>query len=74
MGLVPPDSGEKSKSKEPATPNCPTCGKPVRRPQEEAPFCSRRCRLIDLGEWFSGRYRIPGEDSVSPGDADDVSP
>ncbi|MGH6635408.1 MAG: DNA gyrase inhibitor YacG [Gammaproteobacteria bacterium] len=58
-----------------ATPSCPTCGKPVTGPQqEEAPFCSKRCRLIDLGEWFAGRYRIPSEDSTSPGDADDMSP
>jgi endogenous inhibitor of DNA gyrase (YacG/DUF329 family) len=25
------------------------------------PFCSERCRLIDLGAWASGDYRIPGE-------------
>ena len=25
------------------------------------PFCSERCRLIDLGLWASGEYRIPGE-------------
>ncbi|MGH8580615.1 MAG: DNA gyrase inhibitor YacG [Gammaproteobacteria bacterium] len=75
MGFVSPiDSGEKSKSRGYGTPNCPTCGKPVGGAQEEAPFCSRRCRLIDLGEWFAGRYRIPSEDSACPGDADDGSP
>ena len=26
------------------------------------PFCSERCRLIDLGAWFKGRYRVPGEE------------
>lgn len=25
------------------------------------PFCSERCRLIDLGVWASGDYRVPGE-------------
>jgi len=25
------------------------------------PFCSPRCRLIDLGNWLGGRYRIAGE-------------
>ncbi len=25
------------------------------------PFCSSRCRLIDLGRWIDGEYRIPGE-------------
>ena len=43
---------------------CPTCGKPVR--WEEAsrwrPFCSERCRLIDLGAWFSEERGIPAED------------
>jgi len=24
------------------------------------PFCSRRCRLVDLGLWLNGHYRIPG--------------
>ncbi|MGH8625841.1 MAG: DNA gyrase inhibitor YacG [Gammaproteobacteria bacterium] len=73
--IVPPiDSTEKPKIRGVATPCCPTCGKPVTSRQEEAPFCSRRCRLIDLGEWFAGRYRIPSEDSATPRDADDVPP
>ena len=25
------------------------------------PFCSQRCKLADLGQWFSGAYAIPGE-------------
>jgi endogenous inhibitor of DNA gyrase (YacG/DUF329 family) len=25
------------------------------------PFCSGRCRLLDLGSWFDGQYRVPGE-------------
>jgi len=43
---------------------CPTCGKPV--PWTEAsrwrPFCSERCRLIDLGEWVDETRRIPAEE------------
>jgi endogenous inhibitor of DNA gyrase (YacG/DUF329 family) len=35
----------------------------------DRPFCSERCRLIDLGAWASERYRIPGE-AVAP-EADD---
>ncbi|HIE55890.1 MAG TPA: DNA gyrase inhibitor YacG [Chromatiaceae bacterium] len=33
---------------------CPTCGKPVKWGEESPsrPFCSERCRLIDLGEWL----------------------
>jgi endogenous inhibitor of DNA gyrase (YacG/DUF329 family) len=29
------------------------------------PFCSERCKLVDLGNWLGGRYRIPAE-SVEP--------
>jgi uncharacterized protein len=25
------------------------------------PFCSERCKLMDLGQWFAGRYAIPAE-------------
>ncbi|HXZ32973.1 MAG TPA: DNA gyrase inhibitor YacG [Terriglobales bacterium] len=38
--------------------DCPTCKKPVRRRDPEFPFCSERCRLIDLGKWASGKYVI----------------
>jgi endogenous inhibitor of DNA gyrase (YacG/DUF329 family) len=42
---------------------CPTCGRPVewssRSPYR--PFCSKRCRLIDLGEWIEEERRIPGQ-------------
>lgn len=37
---------------------CPTCGMLVRREDEDFPFCSDRCRKIDLGKWASGAYRI----------------
>lgn len=42
---------------------CPTCGKDaVWGPKNKwRPFCSERCRLIDLGEWLSEDKRIPGE-------------
>jgi uncharacterized protein len=38
--------------------HCPTCKKTVRRQEPEFPFCSERCRLIDLGKWASGAYVI----------------
>ena len=38
--------------------HCPTCKKPVRSQDPEFPFCSERCRLIDLGKWASGVYVI----------------
>jgi uncharacterized protein len=37
---------------------CPICKKPVKAGNEEFPFCSPRCRLIDLGKWASGAYVI----------------
>lgn len=37
---------------------CPTCKSIVLRSDEHFPFCSDRCRLIDLGKWASGGYRI----------------
>ncbi|WP_419804105.1 DNA gyrase inhibitor YacG [Terriglobus sp.] len=38
--------------------SCPTCRKPVATGSEDFPFCSDRCRLLDLGKWASGEYRI----------------
>jgi endogenous inhibitor of DNA gyrase (YacG/DUF329 family) len=37
---------------------CPTCNKIVVRAEPEFPFCSERCRTIDLGKWASGGYVI----------------
>jgi hypothetical protein len=37
---------------------CPTCRTLVLRTNEDFPFCSDRCRLIDLGKWASGGYVI----------------
>ena len=37
---------------------CPTCRKLVTKEDEYFPFCSDRCRVIDLGKWASGEYRI----------------
>jgi uncharacterized protein len=37
---------------------CPTCGTLVTAKDENFPFCSDRCRTIDLGKWASGGYRI----------------
>lgn len=44
--------------------NYPHCGKPVPWTAEShwRPFCSERCRLIDLGQWFAEEHAIPGEE------------
>jgi endogenous inhibitor of DNA gyrase (YacG/DUF329 family) len=37
---------------------CPTCRTLVLAGDQNFPFCSERCRLIDLGKWASGGYVI----------------
>jgi len=37
---------------------CPTCNELVQFDDEDFPFCSDRCRKIDLGKWASGVYKI----------------
>jgi len=45
----------------PPTVKCPACEKPVDwvPSAEFRPFCSERCKLIDLGEWATESYAIP---------------
>ncbi|MBZ5499313.1 MAG: DNA gyrase inhibitor YacG [Acidobacteriia bacterium] len=39
---------------------CPKCGKETRLEDNPfRPFCSERCKLLDLGNWLSGSYSIP---------------
>ena len=44
------------------TKTCAICGKPVapRLENRSYPFCSDRCRLVDLSKWLGEEYRIPG--------------
>jgi uncharacterized protein len=51
-------------------PNCPTCKRrSAPHPENPAhPFCSRRCKLADLSNWFSERYAVPTE----PANPDDI--
>jgi endogenous inhibitor of DNA gyrase (YacG/DUF329 family) len=52
---------------------CPHCGTPVEwtPASRSRPFCSERCRLIDLGAWASEEYRVPVAGS---NEADDSTP
>ena len=45
------------------TPECPICGRPAdtSHANPDRPFCSERCRLLDLGNWLDGRYAVPGQ-------------
>ena len=53
---------------------CPTCGRKVEWTEQQLwrPFCSERCRLIDLGKWAGEEHRIAGREEEStqdkPGD------
>jgi len=37
---------------------CPICHEPVSTDSDHAPFCSKRCKQIDLGKWLGGDYAI----------------
>jgi endogenous inhibitor of DNA gyrase (YacG/DUF329 family) len=45
---------------------CPVCGKPL-APQFR-PFCSARCRQVDLGRWLAGDYAIPASEPLPDDD------
>lgn len=54
--------------KRPLKLRCPICKKAVKNTDAEFPFCSERCRTIDLGKWASGAYVIssPVADADEP--------
>jgi endogenous inhibitor of DNA gyrase (YacG/DUF329 family) len=68
-------------SKRPLKLRCPICKKTVKSTDADFPFCSDRCRLIDLGKWASGAYVIAspitdGEEPIresNPEDQEDES-
>lgn len=53
---------------------CPHCGKAVELTPENRfrPFCSERCKLIDLGAWAAEAYRVPVTEDRADPDADDA--
>jgi endogenous inhibitor of DNA gyrase (YacG/DUF329 family) len=58
MPADPPDDAGSGKGAK----KCPICGKQASGPT--LPFCSSRCRDVDLNRWFSGRYVVPGNDNA----------
>ncbi len=53
--------------------NCPHCGETTHLDQSNPyrPFCSERCRLIDLGAWLEGSHRIASDELVDINNIDD---
>jgi molecular chaperone GrpE (heat shock protein)/endogenous inhibitor of DNA gyrase (YacG/DUF329 family) len=59
-------------------PRCPTCRGPLpprdaveNGGRRDAPFCSERCRMVDLGRWLTGSFRIAG-DPIDPSELPDA--
>lgn len=49
---------------------CPTCARSFDAAQSDAlPFCSQRCRLVDLHRWLTEQYTVPTERDEPPDDA-----
>jgi endogenous inhibitor of DNA gyrase (YacG/DUF329 family) len=55
--------------------SCPICQKVMegrtRAEWPQFPFCSERCRTVDLGRWLSGTYRLPAEDQEESPETED---
>jgi endogenous inhibitor of DNA gyrase (YacG/DUF329 family) len=51
----------------PAKVKCPTCGRSIEWSDQfpVRPFCSERCRVIDLGAWLTEKHVIPSEESAA---------
>ncbi|WP_313083369.1 DNA gyrase inhibitor YacG [Pulveribacter sp.] len=54
---------------------CPTCGGPSLYSSANPfrPFCSERCKKIDLGAWANEEFRMPGHEPADPGAGDQAS-
>ncbi|MDX8388296.1 MAG: DNA gyrase inhibitor YacG [Ghiorsea sp.] len=57
-------------SKKELTVKCPTCKLLVPRSEKNFPFCSERCKTIDLGNWASDTYSIKGGSNFDIDDED----
>jgi endogenous inhibitor of DNA gyrase (YacG/DUF329 family) len=63
---MPVDPPKGPGRRKPSARKCPICGKPAT--EASKPFCSERCRDVDLNRWLSGSYAIPGskDDDENP--------
>ncbi|KPG02225.1 DNA gyrase inhibitor [Rhodopseudomonas sp. AAP120] len=62
---MPPETPAGKAAKPAKAKSCPICGKPAT--PDSHPFCSERCRDVDLNRWLSGSYAIP----AAPADDDE---
>ena len=68
---IPPDSSSDSPRQKKG--RCPRCRKEFLftsvAQHKFFPFCSQRCRDVDLGNWLTGKYVIPGKEVPKPDEA-----
>jgi endogenous inhibitor of DNA gyrase (YacG/DUF329 family) len=67
-GSAAPDNGQAKEhaKRHDKGKRCPICGRPGSEPT--LPFCSPRCRDVDLHRWLSGSYVIPSRDDEADGE------
>ncbi len=59
-------------SKNNKTNSCPICKETVKKESNPYfPFCSERCKLVDLGAWLGGEYKIPNKPGSDFGDLEE---
>ena len=63
-------AGKSKQAAEAAGRRCPICGEPTET--DYRPFCSARCRDVDLGRWLGGGYVIAGGYADADEDGDDA--
>jgi endogenous inhibitor of DNA gyrase (YacG/DUF329 family) len=63
---MPPDSEPPGDGRDGPQRRCPICGKPAS--EAVRPFCSPRCRDVDLNRWLSGRYVVPASEDDAGGE------
>jgi|SaaInlStandDraft_2_1057019.scaffolds.fasta_scaffold648380_1 uncharacterized protein len=59
-------------SKKSKTGSCPICREKFKKDLNPYfPFCSERCKLVDLGAWLGGEYKIPNKPDLDFGELED---
>lgn len=64
--ILPFPKRQQSRIRKKSQQACPICGKG--QVEEHRPFCSARCKQVDLGRWLGERYRVPTNEAPPDGD------